>query len=399
MAKITTYTVDPAKRRILTVKNMEELGITDEFLQDLLNKKLPGLKRVKVDKGGYTVRDSNFNEIPLWPVGISINEKKVGNFPDPNAAKLGWITFFEIGSPLFEERSNIIQPTADVISTRTYDNRSTDTQQFSDTIEFTIENTINWTLSATGTVTFEGEIEGELQGEISKTLETVLEESLANSLEKENSQKATKTQILHNHKDDIGTETQVSVEEEEEVEKTTEFTSTNSNSQSFTGTGTAIGRGELEAELELSLTGSISGTLTTSWNSTSNVSGKIAPNTRIETLATQRRQIKQFTYEVPITFSGFIALNYDELVNHISDTDSTLPSSPPPAKIIPVNISHLNLTTRKDLYRAKGIAETVSVLDVNHTIFESKTLERVSEEKFGTQRPHNFNVEDKINLL
>nr|WP_315028043.1 hypothetical protein [uncultured Chryseobacterium sp.] len=377
MAQIKTYTVDPAKRRIITVKNMEELGITDEVLQEFLDKKVPALKRVKVDEKGRAVLDSKNQQIPLWPVGVSINDKKFGNFPDPNAAQRGWMAFFEIGAPLFEERSNIIQPVADVISTRTYENRSSEARQFSDTIEFTIGNTINWSLSGMGSLTFGGKIEGELQAEISQTIEKRLEESLANSLEKRQNHKS------HNHKDDVGSE------DESEVTTKTEFTSTNSSMVSFTATGTAIGRGELHAEIELSLTGTLSGTVTTSWNSSSNVSGSITPNSRVETLATQRRQVKQFTYEVPITFDGYIALNYDELVLPIADGNGPSVGNTP-AKVIPVNISHLELVEKNKLYRPKGIAETVSALDVNHTIFDSKPITRDNTQKFGTERPHNL---------
>ncbi|MEO8255631.1 MAG: hypothetical protein ABI554_14725 [Flavobacterium sp.] len=41
MAQIKTYTVDPAKRRIITVENMEELGITDELIKGILDEKKP----------------------------------------------------------------------------------------------------------------------------------------------------------------------------------------------------------------------------------------------------------------------------------------------------------------------------------------------------------------------
>ncbi len=390
MAQIKTYTVDPAKRRILTVKNMEEIGITDEFLQDFLTKKIPGLMRPQVDESGKPILDSNRRQIPLWPVGVSINDKKFGVFPDPNAAKRGWMAFFEIGAPLFEERSNIIQPVADVISTRTYENRSSEIRQFSDTIEFTVGNTINWALSSTGTTTFDGKVAGELQGQISKTIETILTESLSNSLAKYDSNTITQTKHIHNHKDNIGVQTVSSAANQSASTKTTNFTFTNSNRLSFTGTGTAIGRGELAAELGLSLTGTISGTLTTSWKSDSNVSGSIPANSRVETSATQRRQVKQFTYEIPITFDGFIALNYDELVLPIVNADGPLPASAPPAKVIPVSISFLELVEKNKLYRPKGIAETVSALDVNHTIFDTKALSRDGSQKFGTERPHNL---------
>lgn len=398
MDQIKTYTVDPFKRRILTVKNMEELGITDELIQDFLNKKVPdqiltSLTRDQVNEKGTPIRDSKNNLIKLWPIGVSINDRKFGNFPDPNAAKRGWISFFEIGAPLFEERSNIIQPTADVISTRTYDNRSDVTRQFSDTIEFTMGNTINWSLAGTGSATFGGRIAGELQGQISKTIETILTESLSNSLANYMSNTFTQANHIHNHRDNVGTQNVSTVANQSAVTATTNFTSTNSNRLSYTGTGTAIGRGELYAELGLSLTGSISGTVTTSWKSNSNVSGNIPGNSRVETLATQRRQIKQFTYEVPITFDGFIALNYGELVLPIQDGNGpplANTNASTPSKIIPVNISRLGLVETSKQYRPKGIAETVSALDVNHTIFETKKITRDDREKFGTERPHNL---------
>lgn len=389
MAQITTYTVDPAKRRILTVKNMEELGITDELIQEILDKKIPALKYNKANENGtYVVEKGQY--VPLWPVGVSINDKKFGNFPDSNAAKRGWMAFFEIGAPLFEERSNIIQPVADIISTRTYENRSSEARQFSDTIEFTVGNTINWALGSTGSTTFNGKIAGELQGQISKTIETILTESLSNSLAKYDSNTITQTKHIHNHKDNIGTQSVSSAANQSASTATTNFTFTNSNRLSFTGTGTAIGRGELAAELGLSLTGTISGTVTTSWKSNSNVSGNIPANSRVETSATQRRQVKQFTYEVPITFDGFIGLNYDELVNPNEKGNIPRPAPNTPAKVIPVNISVLELSDKDKTYRAKGIAETVSALDVNHTIFDTKTLNRDGSETFARNRPHNL---------
>ncbi|PWN71659.1 hypothetical protein C1631_003290 [Chryseobacterium phosphatilyticum] len=377
MPQITTYNVDPAKRRVLTIENMEELGITDELIMEILNKKIPELKYYKVDeKGNYIIEKGDY--VPLWPVGISINDRKFGKFPDPNAAQRGWMAFFEIGAPLFEERSNIIQPVADVISTRNYENRSAEARQFSDTIEFTIGNTFNWSLSGTGSLTFGGKVEGELQAQIFQTIEKTLQESLANSLTTRKNHKD------HNHKDNIGTE------EESEVQQRTEFISTNSSMVNFRATGTAIGRGELHAEVGLSLTGTISGTLTTSWNSSSNVSGNIPSNSRVETLATQRRQVKQFTYEVPITFSGFIGLNFDGLVRPNEKSGEARPAPNTPAKEIPVDISVLALSDKDRLYRAKGIAETVSTLDVNHTIFDTKPLNRDGSETFARNRPHNL---------
>lgn len=392
MAQITTYTVDAAKRRILTVKNMAELEITDELILGFLkDKKITDSMKYRVDEKGNYVRNSKGELISLWPSGVSINDKNFGNFTDSNAAQRGWMSFFEIGAPLFEERSNIIPPIADIISTRTYENRSNEIRQFSDTIEFTVENIINWSLSSAGSSSFRGEVSSEVQGELSKTLETILTESLANSLAKANSNTITKTHHDHNHKDDIGTEDISSIENQLAITATTEFNSTNSNGVSLTGTGTATGSGDLYEELELSLIGKISGTITTSWLSKSNVSGNISANSRVETIATQRRQIKQFTYEIPITFEGYIALSYDELVSPPQDGEGPLaPSNFRPAKVIPAKISVLNLLGTNKLYKPKGIAETVSALDVNHTIFDTKPIYRDGNQRFGTNRPHNL---------
>ena len=392
MAQIITYTVDPAKRRILTVKNMGELEITDELILGFLkDKKITDSMKYRVDEKGSYVRNSKGELISLWPSGVSINDKKFGDFTDSNAAQRGWMSFFEIGAPLFEERSNIIPQIADIISTRTYENRSNEIRQFSDTIEFTVENTVNWSLSSAGSSSFRGEVSSEVQGELSKTLETILTEALANSLAKTNSNTITKTHHDHNHKDDIGTEDISSIENQLAITATTEFNSTNSNGVSLTGTGTATGSGDLYEELELSLIGKISGTVTTSWLSNSNVSGSISANSRVETIATQRRQVKQFTYEIPITFDGYIALSYDELVSPPQDGEGPLaPSNFRPAKVIPAKISVLNLLGTNKLYKPKGIAETVSALDVNHTIFDTKPIYRDSNQKFGTNRPHNL---------
>jgi hypothetical protein len=62
----------------------------------------------------------------------------------------------------------------------------------------------------------------------------------------------------------------------------------------------------------LGVTGSVSGSLTTSWKLTSSLSGTI--DTRAFVRATQRRQIRRFDYEIPIVFGGFVALYYPEPV-------------------------------------------------------------------------------------
>lgn len=390
MAQIKTYTVDPAKRRLLTVQNMEELGITPELIQQFIDKKSPVLRRVQVDEKRIPVLDATKKQISLWPIGVSINDKKFGIFPDPNAAKRGWMASFEIGAPLFEERSNIIQPTADILSTKTYENRSSVTRNFSETIQFTIGSTISWSLSGSGSLTFGGKVAGELQGQISQTIGAALETSLSNSLGTNMSNTLTTNNHMHNHRDNVGTEVENAIENQAGISTDTTMSGTGSYSGSYTGTGTAIGHGELYAEMGLSLTGTISGTLSISVSSSSTISGSITSNSRVETSATQRRQIKQFTYEVPITFDGYVALNYGELVLPFGDGNSPVPSSVTPAKEIPVHISYLEFIESGKLYRPKGIAEKVSTLDVNHTIFDDKPLFRDGTQKFGTLRPHNL---------
>lgn len=374
MAQIGTFDVDNSKRRLITPTNLSELGITPDLIASILSSKPSSLQRYQVNENNSFVTDSKGQRISLWPDGISINETDFGTFSGPSASRRGWMAYFEIGVPLVEERADVIQPRADVLSTRTYENRSRTERQFSDTISFTIGNTITWSLTGTGEVTFEGTIGGELSDQLSRTVLSSLSNSTTLS--------DTATAILHAHKDEMGTEFQNALEASN--------TSTALGSESCTETGTATGSGSLSAELMLGISGSISGTLTTSWESSSTTSGTIPTNTRVGTMATQRRQVKQYTYELPITFGGFVALHYPALVQTFNEANTPQPNTESPTQVVAREINNLGFVGKNQSYRAKGIAETTSTLDVNHVVFENQSIQVDNSQTLGTNRPHNF---------
>ncbi|OON37974.1 hypothetical protein BTJ39_19350 [Izhakiella australiensis] len=368
MTKIQTYDIDSAKRRLLTPQNLLELGITEDVINKILASKPDALKAI-------VAQDPSKSR---WPDGLSINEKIFGKYSGPTAANLGWMAYLEIGAALVEERTEIIQPQADVLSTRAYENRAAlGEHQFSDTITFTIENTISWSLEGTSQLTFEGHISGELQSQLEKRLEQSFAES--------EKQSKSGTDINHNHKDQMGSEKR----EQTSNSKTDQETS----KETYSGRGTASGTGELSAQLMLNITGSVSGTLTTSWGSSSTVSGTLPPGNRVETMATQRRQVKQYTYELPITFGGYVALHYDKpviLVPQSTEPDNPQPVSSSPATVVSRGIDSLGLIEKGKTFRPQGIAETVSTLNVEHIIFDSKPITVDQTQTLGTVRPHKF---------
>ncbi|TXR46973.1 hypothetical protein [Phyllobacterium endophyticum] len=347
MPAISTFSVDNSKRRLLTPQNLAELGITTELVRSILDNKQNGLGRQSA--GGATI----------YPDGLSINETNFGTYTAATAAEQGWMAYLEIGAPLIEERADIIQPQADVLSTRAYENRAGRANRFEDRIDFSIENTISWSLSGTGEFTVEGHIGAELMAQLEQSLE----------------QSQSQTNIVHNHKDDQGSETQA------------ETASATTN----TATGSATGTSDLTTSLMLGITGSISGTVTTSWTSSSTVSGELQERTRVKTMAVQRRQIKQYTYEFPITFGGLVALHYAEPVTPFGGDDNPRPA---PAdgrvNVVPTAITRLGLLDTDKKYRPKGVAETVSTLDVDHIIFEAEALPLAENQLFNVVRPHTL---------
>jgi hypothetical protein len=325
MSGIPILDIDAIKRRMITPQNLTELGITPD----------------SVEKTLQTVDQLMINGVR--PDGISINETNFGTFSGPTAAERGWIAYYNVGAPLVEERSSIVAPVADMLSARAYENRSGTPQRFEDTVEFTISNTFHWSLAATAQFT----ISGSVLGEESYQYQEALQSSLAKML--------SQTVTLHNHKDNIGTQT------DSQAQATVTDTTTE------TTTSAVRGQGTLSAELMLALTGSISGDLTTSWTSRSSVSGEVPSNGRIETMVTQRRQVVQHIYELPINFGGFVALHYPEEV-YVQNTPPQA-AQPPKSQVIAQKMLSMGLVDRDLQYRPKGIAETISRLNVDHTIF------------------------------
>ncbi|MCG1020023.1 hypothetical protein, partial [Mycetohabitans sp. B4] len=98
-ATAPTYGIDNGVRHLITTQNLAELGLDWPTLQTFLAS--PSLK----------INDQS-------PDGISINESTFGNYSGPTASQLGWLLYMNVGQPEIEQRANIIQPPADVLSIR-----------------------------------------------------------------------------------------------------------------------------------------------------------------------------------------------------------------------------------------------------------------------------------------
>lgn len=332
-SKGTAYNLEVTRRQPLTEQNLKELAI-DKFIMEYLENQQSLLEfAVAYDAKGAKVK----------PIGISINEAVFGRFPvdDPRtAADRGWIAYMNLGEPLIEERSNIKQPAPDTLSSRVYVNRSSTPCKFEDTVEFTVSNTVSWSIEGSVQLTFGARVAAELQ----KMIETQYNEH--------------KLHKLHNHKDEQGTE------DEDGLDKT------------FTSQETASGTAELSAQLMLGITASVSGSLTTSWNSKSTISGDVAANSRVATRATQRRAAKQYSYQIPITFAGYFAANYPVPVRILDGVQPYNGSYY--ANVIARDIASENrLVQSGKSFRniiLQGTADDVSTLAVEHTVFEKETL-------------------------
>lgn len=338
MPHIPTYDVDAAKRLMLTPKNLQELGITTELVLSLLESEK--LKITFLHDGRLTT---------VSPDGLSINESTFGNYPGASASQLGWISYMNIGAPLIEERANITQPPADLLSSRSYENReATATRSFQDSVEFSISNTISWSLEGTAELTLADSITSEQSSMFEKSLTKLLETHIGF------------IGIAHNHKDDVGSEAQSTIE------------SGVADSATVTGNDIATGSGTQSVQLMIGVTGGLSGSITTGHKSNSTVSGQLAPSSRVKTMATQRRQVKQYIYELPVTFGGYVALHYPQPVpiqNHPPQNER-----PAYNDIIAQQITLLELVPRGRKFRPKGIVETVSTLGVDHIIFDGEAL-------------------------
>ncbi|WEB39560.1 hypothetical protein MOV08_09955 [Streptomyces yunnanensis] len=343
----TAYNLEHAKRQPLTKKNLRELDIEQNWKSILDHPNL-----VYVDENGVRHK----------PVGFSVNKSSFGAFPG-TASQLGWLAYMNLGEPLIEERGNITQPPPDMFSTRTYANRSKDSKMtFTDSVDFTVSNAVTWSLQGQTQLTFGGSVSAQLQLQ----LQTQLKMDLQKQLQNEVAGKNTNTVTNKNSKDNVG------VDNANASEASVRSAATNSvtDSVAFTTQGTATGTATLNAQLMLGITASVGGTLTTTWDSKSQISGDVPPDSRVQTMVTQRRTRKQYSYEIPVTFSGLIAVKYDVPVAVLSPPQSA--DYPGLDQVVARDIGDIDLAGGG--FRMKGLAEVVSALEVDHTMFDGESL-------------------------
>ncbi|MFJ2215248.1 hypothetical protein ACIQVO_30655 [Streptomyces sp. NPDC101062] len=348
------YNLERAKRQPLTKKNLRELNI-EQTWQSVLDH--PNL--VYVDD--YGVRHK--------PVGFSVNKSRFGSFPG-SATQLGWLAYMNLGEPLIEERRNIHQPPPDTFSSRTYVNRSSSPMNFQDSVEFTVSNEVTWTLQGEAQLTFGGSVSAELQLQLQNLLQMDLQTQLQTQLQNEVGVKNTTTVTNENSKDDIGVDNANANEAGTTNSVANSAANAVTSSVAFTTTGSATGSAELNAQLMLGIMASVGGSLTTSWASNSQISGTVPPNSRVETIVSQRRTRKQYSYEIPVTFSGLLAVQYDVPVAVLSPPQPG--DHPGLAPLVARDIGDLDLAAGG--FRMKGVAEVVSALEVHHTMFDGESL-------------------------
>jgi hypothetical protein len=349
------YNLGRTKRQPLTLKNLEELNID---WPSLLNH--PSL--VYVDPAGTQHR----------PIGLSVNRKTYGTFPaSVTAFTLGWIAYLDLGAPLIEERCDIGPPPPDMCSSRTYVNRSqTSKMTFTDSVDFTVSNDIKWSLQADAKLTFGGTIGAQLQLQLQNQLRMDLQEQMQAQCQNEVANKNANTLTNKNSKDSVGADNANTTENAVRNAATNSVSNTVTESVGFTTTGSATGSAGLNASLALGIQGSVSGSLSTSWGSKSQISGEVPAGGSVQTLVTQRRCHKHFQYEIPVTFSGFIAVHYAVPVAVLTPPQpGTYPGL---AQTVARPISVLDLMAGG--LHLHGLAEVVSVLDVLHTMFDIQGL-------------------------
>lgn len=367
------FNLERAKRRPLTKKNLRELNIEQSW-QAILDH--PAL--VYVDD--YGVRHK--------PVGFSVNKSGFGAFPGSTSAyKLGWLAYMNLGEPLVEERGDVGQPPPDTFSARTYVNRSaTSTMTFTDSVNFTVSNEVTWSLQGDAQLTFGGSVGAELQLQLANhlqldlqtQLQTQVGTELGTQLLNDANNKTTLTVTDEQSKDDIGQdrakadETGSQNSSANSSANSSEASAANSvtNTVAFTTTGSATGSAELNAQLMQGITASVGGSLTTSWESHSQISGEVKECSRVCTIVTQRRKRRQYSYEIPVTFSGLLAVLYDVPVPVLSPPQPG--DHPGLQRLVARDIADLDLTDGG--FRMAGWAEIVSALEVHHTMFDGESL-------------------------
>ncbi|MEV5346800.1 hypothetical protein ACIG54_33020 [Streptomyces achromogenes] len=350
----TAYSLVDAKRQPLTKKNLRELNI-EQTWQSLLNH--PNL--VYVDPSGVKHK----------PVGFSVNKSSFGTFSG-TAFERGWLAYMNLGEPLIEVRGDIAQPPPDTFSSRTYVNRGSDEMTFTDSVDFTISNGVTWSLHGDAKLTFGGSIGASLQLQLQNQLRLDLQSQLAASCQNGTANKNANTVTNKNSKDSVGVDNANTTETSASSSATNSSSNTMTNSVGFTTSGSATGNASLNAQLALGIAATVGGSLTTSWVSKSQISGKVPANSRVQTLVTQRRTRKQYTYEIPVTFSGLIAVQYAVPVAVLA---------PPQPGTYP-GLDHMVARDINDLdlapggFHMHGLAEVVSALDVHHTLLDVEAL-------------------------
>ncbi|MFJ3402341.1 hypothetical protein ACIPM5_35770 [Streptomyces microflavus] len=350
----TAYNLERVKRQPLTKKNLRELNI-EQTWQSILEH--PNL--VYVDE--YGVRHK--------PVGFSVNKSSFGSFPG-TAYQLGWLAYMHLGEPLIEERRNITQPPPDTFSSRTYVNRSQSPMNFSDSVDFTVSNGATWSLSGDTKLTFGGNVSAQLQLQLQNKLGLNLQGQLGTQLKNEMANKNANTVTNKNSKDSVGVDNANTVDTAVSNGMTNSASASMTGSVDFTTTGSASGTAGLNAALAQGIAASVGGSLSTGWGSKSQISGTVPPGSRVETIVTQRRALKQYTYEIPVTFSGLLAVKYAVPVSVLSPPQPD--DYPRLDQLVARDISDLDLAGGG--FRMKGLAEVVSALEVHHTMFDGESL-------------------------
>ncbi|MEV8017281.1 hypothetical protein AB0O76_13205 [Streptomyces sp. NPDC086554] len=349
------YNLERAKRQPLTKKNLRELGIA-QASESILGH--PSL--VYVDD--YGVRHK--------PVGFSVNKLRFGDFTGSSAFDLGWLAYMNLGEPLIEERRNISQPPPDTFSSRTYVNRSRSEMDFTDSVDFTVSNGATWSLTGDTKLTFGGNVSAQLQLQLQLQLGLNLQAQLQTQLKNEMTNKNSNTMTSKNSPESVGMDNANGVDMGMTNGMTNSASGSVTGSTAFTTTGSASGTAGLNAALAQGVAASVGGSLTTSWASKSQISGKVPPGSRVETLVTQRRTHKQYTYEIPVTFSGLLAVEYKVPVAVLSPPQRE--DYPGLGRLVARDISDIGLANGG--FRMKGLAEVVSALEVHHTMFDSESL-------------------------
>ncbi|MFJ2059871.1 hypothetical protein ACIOMM_28550 [Streptomyces sp. NPDC087908] len=350
----TAYSLVDAKRQPLTKKNLRELNI-EQTWQAILNH--PNL--VYVDPSGVKHK----------PVGFSVNKSRFGTFTG-TAFELGWLAYMNLGEPLIEVRGDIGQPPPDTFSSRTYVNRSQSEMSFSDAVDFTVSNGVTWSLHGDAKLTFGGSVGASLQLQLQNQLRLDLQSQLAASSQNGTANRNGETITKKNSKDSIGTDVATTSETSASSSATNSSSNTMTNSVGFTTSGSATGNASLNAQLALGIAATVGGSLNTSWASKSQISGKVPANSRVQTIVSQRRTRRQYTYEIPVSFSGLLAVEYAVPVKVLSPPQpGTYPGL---SRMVARDINDIDLAPGG--FRMQGLAEVVSALDVHHTLLDVESL-------------------------